>query len=272
MARKIAASTTVMALALVVLSAPTAPAKGLSKALHARISVSPDTGGASTRFSVGFRAPQRTGRLAHIVRRYELSVSGRSGAQGCVSSASLELSFTRAHARVRATLNPARLGGRWCWGTFHGQVEETEAPICPRATACPALVVLLGTVGKFSFVVKAPPGGDVVSPTFAGLKGAFACTPGPQRPGQTTPFTLTWDAATDNVTPSSQIVYDVYESGTAGDEKFASPTWTTAPGVTRFRTPGLASHGTFYFVVRARDQAGNQDRNRVERLGSDPCL
>jgi hypothetical protein len=100
---------------------------------------------------------------------------------------------------------------------------------------------------------------------------AYACTPGPQRPGQTTPFALTWNAASDAVTPSSQIVYDVFMSTTPGGEDFAQPTWITAPGVTRFTTPGLPSHGTFYFVVRARDQAGNEDQNTVERTGIDPC-
>lgn len=116
------------------------------------------------------------------------------------------------------------------------------------------------------------PGADATPPVFAGLQGAFACTPGPQRPGQTTPFTLSWEAATDDVTPSSQIVYDIYLASTSGGENFSQPTWVTEPGATTFRTPGLSSHGTFYFVVRARDRAGNEDRNRLERLGSDPCL
>jgi hypothetical protein len=80
-----------------------------------------------------------------------------------------------------------------------------------------------------------------------------------------------WATATDDVTPSSQIVYDVFMSTTAGGEDFSHSTWTTPPGVTQFKTPGLASHGTFYFVVRARDQAGNEDHNRVERGGIDPC-
>jgi hypothetical protein len=133
-------------------------------------------------------------------------------------------------------------------------------------------VTLLGTVGRFSFEVGRRSHADRSPPTFAGIKTANACTPGPQRPGQTTPFTLTWDTATDAATPKSKIVYDVYESGTAGGEDFSHPSWTTAPGVTSFQTPGLPSHGTFYFVVRARDQAGNEDRNRVERLGVDPCL
>lgn len=109
-------------------------------------------------------------------------------------------------------------------------------------------------------------------PTFTGIEKAFACTPGTQRPGQTTPFTLTWRAASDNVTPSAQLVYDVYVASSPGAEDFARPTWTTPPGVTSYRTAGLGSHGSFYFVVRARDAAGNEDANTIEVHGADPCL
>jgi hypothetical protein len=30
-------------------------------------------------------------------------------------------------------------------------------------------------------------------------------------------------------------------------------------------------HGSYYFVVRARDSAGSQDDNTVEKHGIDPC-
>jgi hypothetical protein len=113
---------------------------------------------------------------------------------------------------------------------------------------------------------------DNTPPKFAGLQQAFACTPGPQSPGQTTPFTLSWEAAADDVTPPALIVYDIYLATTPGGEDFSQPTWTTPPGATSYRTPGLPSHGSFYFVVRARDQAGNEDGNTVERRGVDPCL
>jgi hypothetical protein len=138
-------------------------------------------------------------------------------------------------------------------------------------TLCPKFVSVLRTLGRFTFEVQTT-SKDTAPPAFAGLQRAFACTPGPQRPGETTPFALSWTAATDDVTPSSEIVYDVFVSTTSGGEDFSQPTWTTAPGVTQFTTPGLASHGTFYFVVRARDQAGKEDQNRVERHGIDPCL
>jgi hypothetical protein len=82
---------------------------------------------------------------------------------------------------------------------------------------------------------------------------------------------LSWQPATDNTTPTAQILYDVYLATTPGGENFSSPTWTTAPGATSFETPGLASHGSFYFVVRARDRAGNEDHNTIEIHGSDPC-
>ena len=83
---------------------------------------------------------------------------------------------------------------------------------------------------------------------------------------------MSWQPASDNLTPSAQIVYDIYLASTAGREDFSAPTWTSAPGATTFRTPGLASHGSFYFVVRARDAAGNEDHNTIEVRGSDPCL
>ena len=74
------------------------------------------------------------------------------------------------------------------------------------------------------------------------------------------------------MTPTAQIVYDVYLASNPGGEDYSSPTWTTPRGATSFRTPGLPSHGSFFFVVRARDLAGNQDRNKREQRGVDPCV
>ena len=113
---------------------------------------------------------------------------------------------------------------------------------------------------------------DNIPPTFAGLKSATTCIPGPIGEGRTSSYHLSWDAATDNVTPSSKIVYNVYQANKAGGEDFSQPTYTTAPGVTSFDTPQLSSSKTFYFVVRARDQAGNEDSNKVERQGQNLCV
>ncbi len=70
----------------------------------------------------------------------------------------------------------------------------------------------------------------------------------------------------------SRIVYDVYRARSPGGESFARPTYVTKPGATTFVTPPLPSSTTYYFVVRARDAAGNRDRNRRERQGVNLCL
>jgi hypothetical protein len=239
---------------------------------RARITVKPATGFRWTSFAVGFRAPQRTGRYGAVQRRYWVFVAGPSGG-GCDATASTAVPPTPKGLRISVAVFPSRGRGGWCPGTYHGRVQELQTHVCPPGKACPHDVVLLRTVGKFRFDVRSWSGsGDTTPPAFGGLARAFACTPGPQRPGETTPSNLSWQPATDDVTPSPEIVYDVYLATTPGGEDFSTPTWITPPGATSFRTPGLPSHGTFYFVVRARDQAGNEDRNRVEHRGIDPCV
>ena len=113
---------------------------------------------------------------------------------------------------------------------------------------------------------------DTIPPTFAGLKAAITCIPGPIGGGRTASYHLSWDPATDNRTPSGQIVYDVYQATAPGGEDFSMPTYTTPAGATSFDTPPLPTDQTFYFVVRARDKAGNRDSNKVERQGQNLCV
>jgi hypothetical protein len=252
-------------------------------ALGTRVSVDPAAGSPQTTFVLSFRAPQRTGRYGSSQRHNALTASAPASARGCIKALDVHVPDAPAGAHVRVTLAPRRLGGRWCAGTYRGRIEELQSPVCARGRACPTYVLLRGILGRFVLKVKdassrPPPGGpptpvsaDTTPPSFAGVQRALACTPGPQRPGQTTPYTLSWQAASDDLTPSSQIVYEVYLAATPGAEDFSTPTWTTTPGVTTYRTPGLPSHGTVYFVVRARDGAGNLDHNTSEQRGIDPC-
>jgi len=235
-------------------------------ALHVR--VTPPLGGANTTFNVSFRVPESTGTVSGAHRYDELTGSA-SAPGGCIANFSVRARNATAGTRVSVTLNPRTLGGRWCPGTYAGRVEQLQTPVCSPGQACPMYIVLT-PLARFTLHVES--GASGAPPSFGGLVSALACTPGPQRPGETTPFTLRWQPASDPAAPSSEIVYDIYEATRAGGESFASPTWTTAPGATAFRTPGLASHGTFYFVVRARDPAGNEDANTVEVRGVDPCL
>ena len=97
---------------------------------------------------------------------------------------------------------------------------------------------------------------DVTPPTFAGAASAT--------PAGTSAITLTWVAATDDVSAQGAIVYAVYRALNPGGQSFVTPTYTTAAGVVSFDATGLSPDTTYYFVVRARDEAGNADGNTVE--------
>jgi hypothetical protein len=97
------------------------------------------------------------------------------------------------------------------------------------------------------------------------------CVPGPIG-GQSASYQLRWATATDDVTPSNKIVYDIYQATMPGGEDFSSATYTARRGDTTFTTPPLPADTTLYFVVRARDRAGNRDSNQVERQGVNLCV
>lgn len=104
---------------------------------------------------------------------------------------------------------------------------------------------------------------DTTPPSFA---GATAAQSGPNS------VTVSWSAASDNVSPAGQITYLLYQASTAGGATFNQPSFTTAPGATSFSVGKLAIRTTYYFVVRARDEAGNVDANRTEVSATTPAI
>lgn len=259
------------------------PAPAALAAVH--VSLRPGTGGPRTRFTLSFRAPARTGTFSGLRRVNRVIVSGPRGSQ-CASSVSGTLPAARAGARLRVMIAPGR-GRHWCGGRFHGRLVAYESVLCSGspARACPLLVIAPRTLARFSFRVKLSAGGggsggggsggggttnDV--PTFAGLTSATTCSSSPPvhgaPPGRI--YTLSWSPASDPVTPSGQLVYDIYFAATPGSESFTAPTWTTAPGAHAY-SGTLATSGAAYFVVRARDAAGHEDTNQVERLAVNSC-
>jgi hypothetical protein len=122
-----------------------------------------------------------------------------------------------------------------------------------------------------AFSTRALGSPDRTPPAFAGLRSATTCIPGPID-GRSASYRLSWDAATDDVTPSKMIVYDIYQATESGGEDFSSQTYTVRHGATSFTTPSLPANQTFYFVVRAQDRAGNRDPNTVEREGVNLCV
>jgi hypothetical protein len=281
--RRIRPLATVTLIWLSALVAVMAVAQAATAGLSTRVSVKPGSGSPRTRFTLTFRVPQATGTFGSIIRTDTLSVSGPRH-DGCVSGTAMTLRSAKRGARAMVTLTPGpvRRGG-WCAGQFSGKVVQSEAVRCAPgpAIACPDLVIAPQVIARFRFrvttagTVRPPaPGGSPSTdrPSFGGLISANSCEPlfRPEILPNSNVYTLAWDAATDPVTPSSAIVYEIFLATTPGGEDYAKPTWTTSPGVTSFVTPGLPE-GAVYFVVRARDAAGHEDGNTAERQGVNAC-
>ncbi len=105
-----------------------------------------------------------------------------------------------------------------------------------------------------SFTTEA--GADTTAPTFAGATGATA--------DSSSAITISWSTASDDVTASGSIVYDIYQASTSGGQNYTTATATSAAGATSHQITGLAASTTYYFVVRARDAAGNRDTNTTQ--------
>lgn len=102
---------------------------------------------------------------------------------------------------------------------------------------------------------------DTTPPVFAGLQTAVGVSG--------TSVLLSWDPATDDNSLPQAIEYDVYVSTTSGGQNFgAAPYATSPPGATVLAVGGLSPNVTYFFVVRARDEADNRDSNTVERTAA----
>jgi hypothetical protein len=110
------------------------------------------------------------------------------------------------------------------------------------------------------------------APSFAGIESATTCIPGPTRDGQTSSFHLTWEPVKRRGAASRTVVYEVYDATSSGGENYATPAYTTPPGVASFDTPPLSGDFTYYFIVRARTRSGAEDTNTVEREGQNLCV
>ena len=97
---------------------------------------------------------------------------------------------------------------------------------------------------------------DVTSPTFAGATGATS--------SGSSSIAVSWNAATDNITPQSGIKYMIYRATTSGGQSYATATATTTAGALSYTDSRLTTGATYYYVVRAKDQTGNFDTNTIQ--------
>jgi hypothetical protein len=131
-------------------------------------------------------------------------------------------------------------------GTVGGLKADTTYYFVCRAAD------LTGNEDQNKIEVHAKTPNDTSPPVFAGITSATLVAG-----SETTQVTLAWDEATDDQTAPAQIKYDVYQALTSGGETFATATKTVTGVTTAVVTVNPAT--TYYWIVRARDLAGNQN-------------
>ncbi|MEW6053755.1 MAG: fibronectin type III domain-containing protein [Nitrospirota bacterium] len=97
---------------------------------------------------------------------------------------------------------------------------------------------------------------DTTPPSFSGLVSATALS--------TSSIRLSWNPATDDVTPASDIAYYIYMSAFSKGQNFTIPRDIVLSAATATVT-SLSPATTYYFVVRAADNTGNMEQNTVEK-------
>ncbi|TKJ47212.1 hypothetical protein CEE34_04755, partial [Candidatus Aerophobetes bacterium Ae_b3a] len=72
---------------------------------------------------------------------------------------------------------------------------------------------------------------------------------------------LTWTASVSETDVSQ---YNIYRATSSGGQNYSSPTYTVSVGITSYIDSSCTDSQTYYYVVRARDAAGNTDSNTNE--------
>lgn len=102
---------------------------------------------------------------------------------------------------------------------------------------------------------------DATAPTFGGIDTlTFDATARTAK--------LTWLAATDDRTTADKIVYAVYQRVGTNQYDFENPLQVTAANTLTVDLAGLKTNTVYSWVVRARDEALNEDANLQEKSGT----
>ncbi len=128
------------------------PASTSPAARSQRVTITPQTGGPSTAFSLQFIAPASSALDAGSTIGYSIGLTGPR-ATSCIGSRSLPVAAAIKGRPVAVALDPATLGGRWCVGSYAARVIELQRPACAAGTMCPQYVRVVGVVGRASFRV-----------------------------------------------------------------------------------------------------------------------
>src|SRR5690606_6839267 len=105
-------------------------------------------------------------------------------------------------------------------------------------------------------VVSTTTAEDDEGPRFAGVESAESA------PGAA--VVVSWEAATDDLTPPGALLYFVYAGLTAETVDLNNPVGVSLPGATDTKVSLPSPDTEYFFVVQARDAAGNFDGNEAQ--------
>lgn len=97
---------------------------------------------------------------------------------------------------------------------------------------------------------------DEEPPTFAGIEDLQSQSP--------RSLSVTWSAASDSISGSAGISYEIFVATQSGDQDFEDPLLVTSQGQTKAELINLSPDTLYFVVVRARDEAQNTDDNTEE--------
>ncbi len=109
---------------------------------------------------------------------------------------------------------------------------------------------------SWDFTTSGIPDNVIPTITAAGLAARANCS---------SEVTLTWPAASDDVTSQAGMTYQIFWSETSGGYDLNIPAYTAPAGATTFRITGLIRARTYYFTVRAVDGSSNRSTSFTER-------
>ena len=187
------------------------------------------------------------------------STSPVDGAAGVAISSAITVTFSE--AMDPATINAATFTVSGATGTI--SYSGTTAIFTPDAlvngtaytvTVSSAVTDAAGNALAADYTFIFTTVAVVSPPSFSGLTLAV--------PSSSTSVDVAWEPATDDVSASAQIIYDISVTTTSGVTFNAD--YSTTAGATSYTITGLTEGTDYYIVVRARDEAGNRDTNVVE--------
>lgn len=149
-----------------------------------------------------------------------------------------------------------------------GDIGDECAVLGGREIGCTAEQICRMGYCKGAGAVTDPPvadcGGTAAdgAPLFGGVTEAIV--------DGTDGVVLRWNAAADETLPAA-LRYQVYVATATGGHHFSAPV-TSVVGATTVRIGGLTTGTTYYFVVRAQDEAGQLDCNTSEQTATPRAL